>query len=366
MKNSQMIDKNEFIYLVANIIWLNAMLAFPRYMIILAGTAGWILSLIIIMFSFLGVVVLYKLYKPFNGKDILEIANITGGKKLEFLIGLFALIQTFYGCVVVAREFGESLNIISLSNSPVGFVIFLLMLGSGVVACLGLKTIARLASMVAKVIMVGILLILVGVINKFKVINLFPILGNIDGLKIRNGIIGMSWFSGILAYFILIPFLKNKNNSEKIAYKIVGLSGLFMFFVTLMYQGVFSYPCNKKQMFPLYALSRSIKQGRKVERIEAIFLIIWVLSALTFITVVLIVIAYLLKKLFKLKYDKPLILSAIVIIFSCSLMYKNIIETKDNFVSLYRRISFITAYVVPFILLIFANIKIHKEKKNNV
>lgn len=364
MKKSQMIEKNEFVYLIATIIGLNAMLTFPRHMVNLAGTAGWILSLIVILFSFLGIVVLCKLYKPFEGKDILDIANLAGGKKLEFIIGILILSQILYGGVVVAREFGESLNIISLPNSPVGFVIFLLMFGSGIVACLGLKTISRLASMVAKIIIVGIILILLGVIYKFKVVNLFPILGNAEGLSIQNGIVGMSWFSGILAFFLLMPFLKDKKDSKKVAYRIVELSGLPMFLVTLVYQGVFSYPCNKKQMFPLYALSRSIKQSSKVERIEAIFLIIWVLSALTFITIATILIAYLLKKLFKLRYDKPIILSSLVIIFSCSLMYKNVIETKDNFVSLYRRISFVTAYIVPFILLVFANIKLHKEKKN--
>lgn len=366
MKNSQMIDKNEFIHLIANIIGLNALLAFPRNMVSIAGTAGWLLSLIIIIFSFVGVVILYKLYRPFNGKDILDIANFTGGEKLEFLIGILALTQILYGGVVVAREFGESFNIIALPNSPVGFIIFLLMLGSGVVACLGLKTIARLASMLAKIVIGGIVLILLGVINKFKIVNLYPILGNANELSIRNGIVGMSWFSGILAFFILMPFLKDKDNSKKVAYKIIGFPSFVIFIVTLVYQGVFSYPCNKKQMLPLYALSRSIRQGQKIERIEAVFLIIWVLSALTFITLATIIIAYLFKKLFRLKHDIPLVLSIIVIIFSCSVMYKNIIESEDNFVSLYRRISFITAYIMPFILLIFANLKIHKEKNKNV
>ena len=132
---------------------------------------------------------------------------------------------------------------------------------------------------------------------------------------------------------------------------------MFMFLVTFVYQGVFSYPGNKKQFLPLYALSRSIKQGGKIERIEAIFLIVWVLSALTFITIAAILVAYLFKRLFRLKYYTPLVLAAIIIIFSLSLMYKNIIETPNNFIHFYRRTSYITSYIVPLILLILANVK---------
>ena len=357
MKNSQMIDKNEFIFLGANVIGLNAILRFPKSMTQLAGTAGWILALLIILLAFLGVVILYKLYEPFNGKDILEVANITGGRALEMVIGFFMLIQTIYGGAVVARQFGESLNIIALSNSPVGFVIFLLMIGAGIVGCLGLKTLARLSSMLTKVIMVGVILILLGVVNKFKMVNLFPILGNEGGVTIKNGFVGISWFSGIITYFILIPFLKDKDSSKKVLYRIVGESGLFMFLTTFVYQGVFSYPGNTRQFLPLYALSRSIKQGGKIERIEAIFLVVWVIAALTFITVAAILMAYLFKRLFRIKYYKPLVLAAIIVIFSFSLMYKNIIETPNNFVHFYRKSSYITSYIIPLVLLILANIK---------
>ena len=366
MISSQKIDRKEFICLIANIISLNAILTFPSSMTKLAGTAGWILSLIIILFAFLGVVILHKLYKPFNGKDILEIANLTGGKKLEIIIGILSLSQVFYGGVVVARQFGESLNIIALPNSPVGFVTFLLMLGSGVVACLGLDTIARVTTMFSKIISGGIILILLGVMDKFKIVNLFPILGNQSVLSIKNGIIGMSWFSGILSYFLFMPFLNDKNKSKNVLYSVIGLSGLFMFLVTFVYQGVFSYPVNTKQFLPLYALSRSIKQGGKIERIEAIFLVVWVISALIFISFAVTVMAYLIKRLFGLEYYRPLVLSSIIIIFSSSLMYKNIIGEESTFIYIYRRISYVTSYIMPLVLLIFANIRKNKIKLDKV
>ena len=90
------IDKNEFICVIANIIALNAILTFPSNMTKIAGTAGWILSLMIIAIVFISLVILYKLYKPFNGKDILDIANITGGRKLEIIIGILSLAQVLY------------------------------------------------------------------------------------------------------------------------------------------------------------------------------------------------------------------------------------------------------------------------------
>lgn len=365
MKKSQMIYKNEFIVLITNIISLNALLTFPLSMAKIAGTAGWILTLIIVAFAFLGVVLLYKLYEPFNGRDIIEIAGIAGGKKLEIIIGFLVLIQVLYGGVVVARQFGESLNIIALPNSPVGFVIFLLMIGSGVVACLGLKTIARVSFMFYKIIGGGILLILLGVIDKFKIVNLFPILGLKGGLSIKNGFIGISWFSGILGYFIFVPFLKEKENSKEVLYKTIGISGILLFIITFVYQGVFNYPANTKQFIPLYSLSRSIQQGGKIERIEAIFFIIWVISALTFISIASLVGAYLFRRLFNLEYSKPLILGILVIIFSCSLMYKNIIGEETYFVYLYRRVSYITSYIIPIILFIIANIKSKKVMKND-
>ncbi|MBP5427625.1 MAG: GerAB/ArcD/ProY family transporter [Clostridiales bacterium] len=360
MKKSQMMYKHEFIVLLTSIISLNAMLTFPLRMTQLAGTASWLLAVVILLFAFIGVVILHKLYEPFVGKDILDVAMFTWGRKLQVPIALLALAQVLYGGIVVARQFGESLNIIALPNSPIGFVIFLLMLGSGIVACQGLKTVARVAFIFYKVVSGGILLILLGVIDKFKIINLFPLLGLKNGITIKNGFVGISWFSGILAYFLFIPFLDDKEKGKEVLYKTVGISGLFMFLVTLVYQGVFSYPASKKQFIPLYSLSRSIQQGGKIERIEAIFFIIWVISALTFIAVAALVSAYIFRRLFDLKYSKPIILCMIVIIFSVSLMYKNIIGEETYFVKLYRRVSYITSYIVPMLLFALANVKNRK------
>jgi len=87
--NNNTFGSHEAICLMITMISTKAILSFPNIMAKIGGSAAWIVAIYI---SILAIIVFYitsKLYSNFEGKDIIDIGEILGGKSLENPTGYF-------------------------------------------------------------------------------------------------------------------------------------------------------------------------------------------------------------------------------------------------------------------------------------
>ena len=240
----------ESIALILNLICTKIFLYFNRLTVEDAGTAGWLMTVFTCAVTLLAYSLLIWMYKKFEGKDILDIAGIAGGKILKAITG-FAL----GGVLVVLaaltmREYSEDIKIISLPTSPLSYVMFFFIAGMVTASYLGVESIVRHNAIITPIIAAGYVLILLGAIPRADLTNLMPILGT--GLKdiVLKGLYRTSIFVELIVLFMLPPFLGSYKEVRSVGFISIGLSSFFLVMGSLSYILVFPYPASLELFLP--------------------------------------------------------------------------------------------------------------------
>ncbi|MDQ2086183.1 endospore germination permease [Herbivorax sp. ANBcel31] len=364
MENKIVFGKAEAISVLVIIITTQLFISFPRIMAERAGTAGWILTIYVTLLSVLIFWIISKMYKNFEGKDILDIGEYVGGNVGRIFVGLIIVIDYVFICSIVLREFSDGLKIIALEKSPISFVMFFFLFGMVFAAFYGLESITRFSAIIVPPVALAFVLIIAGIIPSFSTSNIFPVMGKGAYQLFVGGMPSISVFSGISVLFILPPFLNNFNCFKKTGIYSIILSGFFLTVGTLAYTLSVPYPASTEITLPMYAMARNIDLGRFFTRIESIFVLAWSTSAFIYLGIVLFFIVYVFKKTFRLKYHTPLILPMAILIFAFALMPASIMRAFELEAQIFRVFAWIVTFGMPIVLLITASII--KKKKGEI
>ena len=346
-----------------NTICTQIFLNFPRTMAEVGGSAGWILALYISIIAFIFISLIIALYSNFQGKDLLDISEYLGGNILRIIVGLIIIADITFAVTIILREFGEDMKVIALTTSPISFVTLFFVVGMIFSAYLGIEAVVRLHSIAVPIIIVGFFTILIGVSPYYDITNIMPILGSGIYPIFGSGILKVSAYSGLIVLFILAPFIKTHKDFKASGYTAVGISTFFLVVSSLVYSLVFPYPTTTESFLPIYQLARIINYGRFFQRVEAIFVLTWATSALLYLGGGFFYIIYIFKKTFNLQYHKPLIIPFAILIFTLSLIPPSLMSAVRIETEVFRSIALIVSFIIPLILLTFANIKINISRK---
>ncbi|HHW32397.1 MAG TPA: GerAB/ArcD/ProY family transporter [Clostridiaceae bacterium] len=340
-------------------------LNFPRIMLEDAGTAGWMLAVYISLIVYILVIIITRLYSPFGGMDLIDIAEAAGGKITKVLVGIIITIHFVSILALVLREFSEDLKIIALQVSPISYVTAFFAIGMLIGAYAGIVPIVRLCTLAVPVITLGYLIIIIGMFPYYDITRILPLFGN--GLKniFINGIQRISNYSGLIALFIIAPFLKTKENLNKVAYIGTAMAAVVLIISTFVYSIVVPYPISIVEFLPIYHLARIFYFGLFFQRIESIFIIIWVMAALLYLSAGLYMLAHIFRKTFNLRYYKPLLMPFTIILFTLSLMPQNLLSTIDIETQYFRRYAWMVTFAMVILLLIIARMRIKSGSVRN-
>ncbi|NJD01960.1 MAG: spore gernimation protein [Ruminiclostridium sp.] len=357
------IGKWEAVTILINMINTKILLNFPRKMAEEAGNAGWMLAIYICILAFAGFYIVAKLYRKFEGKDLLDIGEHIGGSMGRVAVGSIIIAFLLYIVSIYVRTFSEDMKIVALTVSPISYVTTFFIVCMVIGAWLGIEAIARYHAIVVPVIAAGYLLIIIGVAPFIEFSNLLPIFGNGAKSIFVDGALKTGIFTELIVLFLLAPFLKSRKRFESSGYTALAISSVLLVTAALVYLAVIPYPGAGEKILPIYHLARMINYGRFFQRLESVFVLIWATAGLMYVTVGLYLIAYLFKKTFGLKYHKPLIFPFAVIIFTLSLLPENLIQSNLLETEIIREWGWILVFVMPMLLLLVGGLIKRKVKR---
>ena len=363
MQNRISFGKWEAVTLLINLICTKLFLYYARMTVEDAGTAGWILTIYISLLVLIIYIILIKLLKKFENKDILDIAEIAGGKPLKIVTGLVITSVLFFLTTAVLREFSEDMKVVSLPTSPLSYIMIFFIIGVVVGSFLGLEAIMRYHAIIVPVIATGYIIILLGVIPQMDFTNLLPILGNGSYNVFGKGFFRVSIYSELLVLFLLPPFLGSYKNVRAVGYIAIGFSSVFLIGGSLVYILTFPYPSNLESFLPVYQMARLINLGGFFQRIESMFVFIWAMAAFIYLTAAFYFMVYTFAKTTGLKYVRPLILPFAVMVFSAAFIPQNlvtVIKMKTQFFSIP---ALLLTFAFIGLILIIANLRKHDKKE---
>ncbi|HEY8421520.1 MAG TPA: endospore germination permease [Thermoclostridium sp.] len=349
--------------ILLNLLCTKIILDFPRTVSEDAGTAAWLMILLDSVVVYILFLIMTRLYKKFEGNDLLGVSEIAFGETGRIFTGIVYLAQFIFITYVILRQFAEDIKVISLTSTPVSIVILLFAIGMIVGAYLGIEAISRLHVLAIPLLAAAFLLILLFNIPRYDVSKLSPWLGLGVNAIFEKGIINLSYFSEVVALFFLMPFLKKKRSYGEVGRYGIFFSGIFLVLSVLCYLMAYPYPTSTEFFLPVYQMARTIKIGRVFSRIEPAFILIWASCAFLYLSANLYFITYIFQRTFSLKYRKPLVVPFIILVFTLSLLPENLYSTLQADMQIYRTFSWIVTLILPIILLSVASARARIRKR---
>ena len=363
MENRIVFGRWEAVTLLINMICTKVFLNFPRSVAEVAGTASWILVIYVSILVFCLFFVISRLYKRFEGKDLLDIGEHVGGSFGRIVTGTVVLAFLMSFTSIILREFAEDMKIIAFTLSPVSFVTMFFLICMAVGAYFGIEAIVRFHAIAVPVIAAGYLIIVIAVLPFTNFTNLLPILGTGPVDIFGKGIVRISVFSEFLVLFLIVPFIRTDKNFKKIGFASLGFSTFFLLTSASVYIAAIPYPTALESFLPIYQMARLINYGRFFQRVESLFMVVWATAALLYLTASFYFVVYIFRKTFKLQYHRPLILPFAVIIFTLSLLPPNLVSAVELETTFLRRLSWIVTFAATILLLLIARAVKRKSKK---
>lgn len=323
------------------------------------GTFLQVVYMTIIMGLFL--LLYFKLYSKFKDKDIIDISEMVGGNFLKYVIALLIIGYLFSVSIFTLSEFNENMRNILFSDAPPAYISLLFIIAVFLGALLGIKGVFRVSALVTPIIILGFVAMLLSLLDNIDIMNFTPVFGNGIEKIFLNGATRFGRYESLAVFSLIAPNLKNLNKTIGKTFGLVSFFIIISFFLLL---GIIPYPTVTENYFPLYEITRLISYGRFIQRVESIFVLIWLVATFIYLTIAVLFIVNILKKVFNIEYYKRLISPVLIIILSISLMLSSYIQVINM-----RNILFI--YITPFLLFIFplailivANVKEKKGRKN--
>ncbi len=347
--------KYEAVCITMVLLSMQVFLNLPRLMMEAAWTAAWILTAYISIVALLLFMLIARLYRRFEGKDLLDIGEHIAGTPGRVITGILLLLFFLYIAPVIMREFSENIKIISLSNSPLSFVMLFFITGMFVGAYLGIEAIVRFSAIAVPVVAVGYAFLIAGSAKNFDFSRITPILGSGPYEIFIKGLPRISIFAGIVLLYFMFPYIKTNRNFKSAGLSSIAIGGVFFTLGVLAFSLVYQYPTGTENFLPVYQLSRLIEFGRFFERVESIFLLLWAISALMYLSTMLFIISHIFKKTFRLNYYRPLLFPFLVLIYVISFLPENLVSAIQIEKS-FRNYAWIIAFLLPLVLLLIARL----------
>jgi spore germination protein KB len=341
----------------------NVFFSSPGVLARFVGPAAWYVTLISAAVGIIGFTFIYLLLKRFQGKDIIEIFELSLGKIIGSIFSAILAAWLVFYVSVRLREFAEVLIVYVLPLSPLEFIMLIFMTVITILCFLGLEPIARFAKLVAYVLLFGLIVVLVLSFQNYEFHHLFPILGNGIGSTIINGARRSSPYGEVIILAVVAGSLQGTSHIKKSGYISLVLSGLLISACLLGITLAFPYYVAQEMTSPMYELTVLIDYGRFYSRLDAIFLFIWIISTMIAVSILFYCSVSTYCKMFRIQKIRPVILPFSIIVFCAAVAPDDITSVILGLVQQIREYGWIVFFVLPLIALIVA--KIRKKGANS-
>ncbi len=336
----------------------------PSMLANIVGNTGWYLTIISCAVAIFLFVFVIKLLKMFEGKDLVEVYNVSLGHFTGFIFSLITGLFLLFLSVVYITEFHEVIRVYVFPLSPDWYVIGIFVICVFILSLKGLEAIARLSKLIIYVLLAGFVVILLMGTQNYNINNLFPILGHGFDKTLLHGIIRSSAYGEVIVLAVFAKSMHNTANIKKVGINSLLISGLIVAISIFAFTLTFPYHTAKNITSPMYEMSTLIDYGRFIQRVEPVFLFIWVISSLISGSVLFYSFVRIYCTVFKIMDKRPIIITGSIILFSSSFLHKDITTVIFGSVQITRKYGSIPVFIFPLIALIIASIR-EKGKRAN-
>jgi len=327
--------------------------ASPRALAEVVGPAGWLVHIVAIPAALVGFLFIFLLMKRFPGQDLVSVFETVFGKIAGSLISIILAAVILFNSVLLTREFSEAIKVYIYPFTPPSMIMFFFLAPVLLMVYLGFESLARTVASFIWIAAIGLLSIFILASPLYKIYNLFPLF---DGGISHIAIIGLqksSVYGDIVFLAVVINSLQGIGHFKKAGLTAISFSGIFIFTGLLILSLAFSKTVASESTIPMLSLTRAIEFGTFFQRFESVYIFVWSISAILAAGVNLYAFTSIYCKVFRIKDQKPLVLSLGVILFSIGILMPSI-TVIVSLLALFRDFSWAVYFGIPLLALFVA------------
>ena len=285
--NNNKIGFVESVSLTLIVIISHILLNLPNEILGSTASSGPLNVIYISVLAIIVFLIFNKLFSPFKGKDILDVAEFVGGNILKKVVSIIYTLYIIFIAGILLLNFANTLKTIYLQDMPTELICLVFILIALIANQFGFKSVTITNAIILPFIIVAILIIFFALSVRFVPERFFPILGYGANNTFVLGLTNIFAFGEILLLFLMRSNYIDANDSKKIGLTSIILSGIILFLSITSLLLIFPFATGGEGILSIYMITRSIQFGTFFQRVDAFFILIWVLTFFAYISVLL-------------------------------------------------------------------------------
>ena len=304
-----------------------------------------------IIFGIIIMIPVYLLYKKYENKNLIDIAN-ERSQGFSKVLSVFYVFVFFYFTVVTIARLDVFTGTVVFPETNVNFMIIFVIIFCCYGAYLGFEALGRSSVLSAILVIPAIIFILCALANKVDLLNLSPVFYNGVTPVIKTAIdsVGQTVEYAIIA--IALPKVSGKITK---GFFVWIFSQTLLMAILFFFAGAVMGNFASTQLFPFHTLA-SLAEFAMFDRLDAIFTSVWIMCAFIKASLLIFLQANILSKAFpKVRKTSFLVIIGVLSIIA-NLFVAGEIERFsiiDNSI-IKIIVTGITVIIIPIIVLIFA------------
>ena len=362
--NNNRIGFVESISLTLIVIISHILLNLPNEILGSTASSGPLNVIYITILALILFLVFNKLFSPFQGKDILDVAEFVGGNILKKVVSIIYTLYFIFVCGILLLNFANTLKTVYLQDMPTSLICLVFILIALIANQFGFKNVSRINAIILPFIVVAILIIFFALSVRFVPERFFPVLGYGVNNTFILGATNVFAFGEIILLLLMRSSYKDPKDVKRNGLTSVISSGIILFLSVTSLILIFPFATGGEGILSIYMITRSIQFGTFFQRVDAFFILIWVLTFFSYLSVVFAFILRITNK--NLRMQKSNIPTFIIGlgVFIVTLIPQNIAQIRFAENVIYKYACLIIVFGMSFVILLLGYLK--KNKKGMV
>ncbi len=274
-KNDRKIGAASLSILFFNLALAKYLLVLPYFMVSAAGSAAWIAILLKGLASLLLFLAVSALYKPYVELGLGGLTRKTLGSAVGGALNvLLAAVMAVRGGLLF-RILAEAMQTLETENATVEYVALFVLVPVLICALRGFGSNVNASILILPFTALSVIMVSLALIPHYNLNNLMPILGLGARPVIIHSLFRLSGNFEMLYLLTLSPGVKDYRTFRTGGLVGIGAVTAVSFVLALIYCLAVPYPASRNFFFPLYQLTRMIKAGSFLQRMEPTVIFVW-------------------------------------------------------------------------------------------
>ena len=247
----------------------------PEYMVKYVGNAAWLDILGKCIVGTFSLLLVLWLYKPFAPICLTEIFQLSIGKSGAVILRyIYIIFFTLFNSLLF-RLLIEALSTVMATTAPDEFFALFVLAAVFVAAYSGVRATTNLSAVIFPLVLITVFTVVLALFPHYRIENIMPIFGKSSKVLLKGIFVKHFGFPETILLFFFAPLLGNYKELKKAGFITFAIISLISVSFTLAYCLTVPYPASGNFFLPFYQMTRMIKSGAFLQRLEPIVVFVW-------------------------------------------------------------------------------------------